>query len=373
MTILITFIKEFLKSQKNDFDFEEFLIIKRQTFENMGVKLSKIPFDLEYNDNICSNCNGNIEFKKRTDHIGINWKECCGGCISCLRGKGCGGYEKIEEKEVDIPICNNCNICPMCKESVFNINERYQEHTLCKKDGSYFHVDCYRKYTEPKDPKRHYEWNGFMNSRWEFKGIYHKCNECSKKYVITIDDKPVTKDEARKKIVDIYQKCNPQEIGKVDDLLNEYVALGWREHEAIALVNNKYAAKLIARKYITDIFERHCPQKLRKIDDKLVEYAGHEARYVADLQKKYDGGESWEYGDQTAMKYPNTCPECISNKEFQIEWKTLTPVQKLSKCGLEKLKILAKKKKIKGCSKWNKAKFLKELEPLVTHKDFPIK
>ena len=30
----------------------------------MGSKLSKIPFDLEFNDNECSNCNGNIEFKK---------------------------------------------------------------------------------------------------------------------------------------------------------------------------------------------------------------------------------------------------------------------------------------------------------------------
>ena len=141
------------------FDFEECIDII--SFENMGEKLSKIPFDLEYNDNICSNCNGNIEFKKRTDRIGINWQEDCGGCIRCLSMKGCGGYEKIEEKEVDIPICNNCNICPMCKESVFNINEQYQKHTLCKKDGSYFHVDCYRKYTEPSDPKRHYEWNGF--------------------------------------------------------------------------------------------------------------------------------------------------------------------------------------------------------------------
>lgn len=372
--MISNFKKEFLKSEKNDFDFEEFLIIKRQTFENMGEKLSKIPFDLEYNDNICSNCNGNIEFKKRIDTYSTEIKDersYYSGSEPRLLKVG-PDYSKIEEKEEDIPICNKCNICPMCKESVFNINEQYQEYALCKKDGSYFHVDCYRKYTEPDDPKRHYEWNGFMNSRWELKGIYRKCNECSEKYVIPIDDKPVTKDEARKKIVDIYQKCNPQKIGKVDDLLNKYVADGWREHEVIALVNNKYAAKLIARKYITDIFERHCPQKLRKIDDRLAENAGHEALYVADLQKKYDGGESWEHGDQNAMKYPNTCPECISNKEFQIEWKTLTPDQKLSKYGLKKLKILAKKKKIKGYSKWNLSKLFTELKPLVTHKDFPI-
>jgi len=281
----------------------------------MGEKLSKIPFDLEYNDNICSKCNGNIEFKKRTDHIGINWQESCGGCIRCLRKKGCGGYEKIEEKEVDIPICNNCNICPMCKESVFNINDQYQEDALCKKNDYYFHVNCYRKFTKPNNSKRHYEWNG-MNSKcnkWEFKGIYRKCNKCSEKYIIPID-KSVTKDEARKKIVDIYRMYNPQKIRKVDDLLNKYIGRESELSELIALVDNKYA-----------------------------------------------------------VKYPNTCPECISNIEFKIEWKTLTPEQKLIKYGVIKLRILAKKKKLEGYSTWKKSELVKNLKPLVTHKDFPIR
>lgn len=331
----------------------------------MGEKLSKIPFDLEYNDNICSNCNGNIEFKKRTDLIGINWQEdCgdCGGCIRCLSMKGRGhARRRLEEKEVDIPICNNCNICPMCKESVFNINEQYQEYALCKKDGSYFHVDCYRKYTEPSDPKRHYEWNGFMNSRWELKGIYCTCKECSGKYVIPIDDKPVTKDKARKEILHIYQKCNPQKIGKVDDLLNKYVG---RESELIALVNNKYAPQLIARRYITDIYAYHCPNKLGKVDELLKKYAGKEAELVIWVQNKYDGnGGGGCTEDFDVMKYPNTCSECIFNK-------TLTLEQILNYQKLERLKFLAKKKKLKGYSKLNKSKLVIELKPLVTRKDF---
>lgn len=60
----------------------------------MGSKLSKIPFDLEFNDNICSNCNGNIESTKRIDSQGVKYTESCGSCFSCARKKGCGGYEK---------------------------------------------------------------------------------------------------------------------------------------------------------------------------------------------------------------------------------------------------------------------------------------
>ncbi len=45
---------------------------------SMGSKLSKIPFYLEFNDNVCSNCNGNIELKKRIDSQGVNYKEDCG-------------------------------------------------------------------------------------------------------------------------------------------------------------------------------------------------------------------------------------------------------------------------------------------------------
>ena len=45
------------------------------------------------------------------DSQGVKYIESCGSCFSCERKKGCGGYEKYIDKEVDIPICNICNNC----------------------------------------------------------------------------------------------------------------------------------------------------------------------------------------------------------------------------------------------------------------------
>jgi len=155
----------------------------------MGSKLSKIPFDLEFNDNECSNCNGNIEFKKRIDSEGVGGVEDCGGCHSCQRGRGCGGYSKYIDNEVDIPICNNCNICLKCGENIFNINDNYMPHDFCKINNSYLHTKCYEEYTKPTDDTKCYRWSGLSNE-WSVCGVYVICNNCHNKYKQNIHTKP---------------------------------------------------------------------------------------------------------------------------------------------------------------------------------------
>ena len=149
---------------------------------SMGSNLSKIPFDLEFNDDMCSNCNGKIEFKKRIDSQGVNYKEDCGNCISCARKKGCGGYEKIIGVEVDIPVCNNCNVCLICKENIFNINDKYSEKDFCKINNSYLHRECYKEYNKPNDDTKYYSWCDLTN-KWVLSGVYVICNNCHNKHI----------------------------------------------------------------------------------------------------------------------------------------------------------------------------------------------
>ena len=164
---------------------------------SMGSKLSKIPFDLEFNDDGCSNCNGKIEFKKRIDSQGTNYTESCGSCYRCARKKGCGGYEKYIDKEIDIPICNNCNICLKCKEKIFNINDTYSDHYFCKINNSYLHRECYKEYTKPNDDTKYYSWCGLTN-KWELRGVYVICNNCQNKHKQSIHNTKST---------DMCEKC----------------------------------------------------------------------------------------------------------------------------------------------------------------------
>ena len=67
------------------------------------------------------------------------------------------------------------------------------------------------------------------------------------------------------------------------------------------------------------------------------------------------------------------CPPCISTAEFKHAWKTSSPQEKLNLYGTEKLKILAKKKGLRGYSKYKKNELVQTLAPLVSESDFPIK
>ena len=67
------------------------------------------------------------------------------------------------------------------------------------------------------------------------------------------------------------------------------------------------------------------------------------------------------------------CRKCIEKEKFNSEWNKLTPPEKLKLYGIQKLKILAKNKKIKGFSKYKKTELIDILIPLVNKKDFPIK
>jgi hypothetical protein len=67
------------------------------------------------------------------------------------------------------------------------------------------------------------------------------------------------------------------------------------------------------------------------------------------------------------------CYECCKKDEFNNKWKNATPQQKLDLYGIEKLKILAKNKKIKGYSKYKKHELINILLLLVNENDFPIK
>jgi hypothetical protein len=70
---------------------------------------------------------------------------------------------------------------------------------------------------------------------------------------------------------------------------------------------------------------------------------------------------------------PKRCDDCCKKHEFSNKWKNTTPQEKLQLYGIEKLKILAKIKKVKGCSKYKKHELIHILSPLVNEHDFPIK
>jgi hypothetical protein len=212
----------------------------------MGSKLSKIPFDLEFNDNMCYICNGDIEFKKRIDSQGINHIESCGNCYSCLRKKGCGGYEKIIDIEVEIPICNNCNICLKCKENIFNINDEYSDHDFCKINNSYLHRECYKEYTKPNDDTKYYSFCGLTN-KWELRGIYVICNICQNKYEQSMHDtKPTNMCKECKEKIEFNNKWNktsPQEklnihgIIKLKKLAKNKNLKGYSKYKKSELIN----------------------------------------------------------------------------------------------------------------------------------------
>lgn len=67
------------------------------------------------------------------------------------------------------------------------------------------------------------------------------------------------------------------------------------------------------------------------------------------------------------------CDQCIKKTEFNNKWKTTMPQEKLNLYGIEKLKILAKNKKIKGYSTYKKHELINILSSLVNENDFPIK
>jgi hypothetical protein len=67
------------------------------------------------------------------------------------------------------------------------------------------------------------------------------------------------------------------------------------------------------------------------------------------------------------------CFDCCKKYEFNNKWKNTTPQEKLHLYGSEKLKILAKNKKIKGYSKYKKHELINILSPFVNENDFPIK
>ena len=67
---------------------------------------------------------------------------------------------------------------------------------------------------------------------------------------------------------------------------------------------------------------------------------------------------------------PRKCYKCY---EFIDKWKNTTPKEKLNLYGIEKLKILAKQKEIKGYSKYRKHDLICILSPLVSENDFPIR
>ena len=213
---------------------------------SMGSKLSKIPFDLEFNNNICCNCNGNIEFKKRIDSQGVNYKEDCGNCVSCARKHGCGGYEKIIDVEVEIPICNNCNICLKCKENIFNINDTYSDHDFCKINNSYLHRECYKEYTKPNDDNKYYSFCG-LNNKWELKGIYVICNKCQNKYKQSIHNtKPTDVCEKCKEKIDfnnkwktatLQEKLNMYGIKKLKILAKNKNLKGYSKYTKAELIN----------------------------------------------------------------------------------------------------------------------------------------
>ena len=60
-------------------------------------------------------------------------------------------------------------------------------------------------------------------------------------------------------------------------------------------------------------------------------------------------------------------------QQFRHKWKNSSPIKKLEFYGKEKLLKLAIIKNIKGRSNMDKKELIKNLAPIVSHNDFPIK
>ena len=67
------------------------------------------------------------------------------------------------------------------------------------------------------------------------------------------------------------------------------------------------------------------------------------------------------------------CDVCDKKIKFNNKWDKSTPNDKLLTYGIEKLRILAKQKNIKGRSKMNKQELINSLTNNVLDSDFPIK
>lgn len=64
------------------------------------------------------------------------------------------------------------------------------------------------------------------------------------------------------------------------------------------------------------------------------------------------------------------CKECVKKEEFHDKWRKSTIEEKLNFYGIRKLKIFAKKKQVKGFSKYAKSDLIKILVPLMDENDF---
>ncbi len=67
------------------------------------------------------------------------------------------------------------------------------------------------------------------------------------------------------------------------------------------------------------------------------------------------------------------CWKCIKSEVFNTRWNDSSPQDKLTMYGIAKLRTLAKNKKIKGFSKYNKQELIYKLQSLVNENDFPIR
>ena len=111
--------------------------------------------------------------------------------------------------------------------------------------------------------------------------------------------------------------------------------------------------------------------------------------FVSPYSDSWSGRQSvWEDQDILHIRCNtcyncNTCHKRLDTRELSAynwtgkcswcTWTSSSPQEKLSKYGLVKLKILAKKKGIKRYSTFNKTDLLIKLKPCVTNADFPIR
>ena len=151
----------------------------------MGYKLSKLPPNLEYIDNKCNNCQNKIRYEKRIDSVGESYSKDCGNCYRCARKKGCGGYNKIIDKERKIPICDSCNKCQICNKLIFNKNIEYNLDHYILKDERFLCSECSINSIKPTDKNKIYEWGGWA-FKWQIIGEYKICDMCDKKSLFSI-------------------------------------------------------------------------------------------------------------------------------------------------------------------------------------------
>lgn len=140
---------------------------------------------------------------------------------------------------------------------------------------------------------------------------------------------------------------------------------------------------LVCNKEVFVVGENYDEHDIQRRFKKENRYMCEECSKVSLLDLKPGDNNKYEWKDWHSkwIKVGGVCVTCkkdyegngYDNRCRKCWWRNATPQEKLRSYGKDKIKYLARKKKIKGRSKMNKDELILHLDNVVVDADFPIK